>query len=304
MPYEDIIEICKVLSFCNVKVDSEYMKLIYLAYYQKCKKQISKFGIRLLYYNDKILRRSKNSNHKLSKDEIDEFLKIAVFNKCLDEKYLVTDMKGIFLKNFAQEKQDEEKDKLQLYQSMYLIKYLYQNTNILDIDIEEINVEDEHIDKYFQQLKNSNSPEGIEEIARKGILEDFINDKKEKVLEKGRNENNIPIDVFCAMIINACASPESIKEIIRKFEHDFETMTSSQIFDIMTVLIYAEQKFEYDLNREDFEAIGKSLYGLISQKKGEKQVRVPSKLRIKLDNMLANIYDLLPKFRVKVDVEK
>lgn len=304
MPYEEIIEICKVLSFCNVKVDSEYMKLIYLAYYQKCKKQISKFGIRLLYYNDKILRKSKNSNHKLSKDEIDEFLKIAVFNKCLDEKYLVTDMKGIFLKNFAQEKQDEEKDKLQLYQSMYLIKYLYQNTNILDIDIEEINVEDEHIYKYFQQLKNSNSPEGIEEIARKGILEDFINDKKEKVLEKGRNENNIPIDVFCAMIINACASPESIKEIIRKFEHDFETMTSSQIFDIMTVFIYAEQKFEYDLNREDFEAIGKSLYGLISQNKGEKQVRVPSKLRIKLDNMLANIYDLLPKFRVKVDVEK
>ena len=97
----DIIEMAKVFAIDKLEIDPEYLKTIYNTYYKKCKTPISKFGIKLSYYNSLLIKKLNDKSIEISKEELEELFKLGIFQKCLDEKWaIIIPFNGPFCSQF------------------------------------------------------------------------------------------------------------------------------------------------------------------------------------------------------------
>ena len=304
MSETNIAELSKVFAFDRVDIKAKYLKLLANTYYKKCKTPISKFGIKLSYYDSLIIKKINDSKIDISKEDLEEAFKLSIFQKCMSDKLTITNMQDCFLKGFNDSEFYSEDKGKGLTNSIYLINKLLKEISQLDESICEVRTGDKQIDTYLLGLQEIQSSEELEDVARNGIFNEFIEDKREQVLEKRKTDNNISTDVFCALIISSCASPEGIRTIIKKLNKNSSTLNSSQLFDFMTVFMYSEHKLIDRLDREGFENIGKLMNTLIVQNKGKGEVEISVGQKKQLNEMLRNINDLLPKFRLKIDVDK
>lgn len=306
----DITEIAKIFAVDNVEIEPEYMQIIYNIYYKKCKTPISKLGIKLSYYNRLLINKIYKKETPISEKELIEMIKLGIFQKCLDNNYYVLQKcEGPFLSQFNDYIINEDKLPDNILESdVNMINYLFESLSTIDVGLDKIELDvNEELNSLLQEAKDANDSEELEKIARDRLFKNFIEEKKNQVLEKRKNDNlNIPTDVFYAVLINSCASPDTISKAIRKFNINKNVFHSKDIFELMTILVYVERNFTNNVDGDDLEQIGSGIYNLINQNKGKEEVKMSNSLKIKLEEMFEYIYKnhLLPNLDIKKeDVE-
>ena len=128
------------------------------------------------------------------------------------------------------------------------------------------------------------------------MLKEFVDKKKNQILERRiRENNNIPIDVFCAIIINSCASEDSIRRMIEKIDINKRELNSQELFDLISIGIYTENKFYDQIDKSELSDIGQILYQGIKNNKGKESIDISRQLKGKLKGMFNMLDELLPR---------
>lgn len=75
-------------------------------------------------------------------------------------------------------------------------------------------------------------------------------------------------------------SVETMQNLINKLQKVLlkEKLTSEDIFDIMTILIYGEQELWGEIDADNLSKIGENLNTLIIENKGKKEVEITKEL--------------------------
>lgn len=293
----NIEELAKYFAIDNVEMEPEYLKKIYPIYYRKCKTPISKLGVKLSYYKTILFEMLYGSKIDISKDEADEILKIAIFQKCLQENWQVfTIANGPFYREFNDYIVNEEKLPDHILESdIDIINYLFEE-NLIGEAISKISFDYPEENRILKEFKKINNIYKLEGLAKNGMLKEFVDKKKNQILERRiRENNNIPIDVFCAIIINSCASEDSIRRMIEKIDINKRELNSQELFDLISIGIYTENKFYDQIDKSELSDIGQILYQGIKNNKGKESIDISRQLKGKLKGMFNMLDELLPR---------
>lgn len=303
----NISELAKPLAIDNVEIEPEYLKTIYQIYYKKCKTSISKLGVKLSYYKTLLFERIYGIKVDMSKDEANEILKLALFQKCLEENWQVFAIaNGPFYGEFNDYIVNEgELPKHVLESDISLINYLFEQNIIAEAisktSFDNINIEE---NMTLEKLKKIKYIDELEELARNGLFKEFIDEKKSQILQsRARENNNIPIDVFCAIIINSCAGGESIRKMMREIDLNKREINSGELFDLVSICLYAENRFYHQINKQELADIGQILYKIIKDNKEKESIEIPRELKNKSISLFNTLEEITPRIKMNFESE-
>lgn len=303
----NISEFAKPLAIDNVEIEPEYLKGIYHIYYKKCRTPISKLGVKLSYYKTLLFEKIYGNKIDISKDEVDEMLKLALFQRCLEENWQVFAIaNGPFYGEFNDYIVNEgELPKHVLESDISLINYLFEQNIIAEsiskISFGNINTDENMTLQKFKKIRNNDE---LEELARNGMFKEFVAEKRSQILQRrARENNNIPIDVFCAIIINSCASDESIRKMMEGIDLNKREINSEELFDLISVCLYTENIFYHQIDKQELADIGQILYKSIKDNKEKESIEMTKELKGKLISLFNTLDEMIPRFKINFENE-
>ena len=302
----NISEFAKPLAIDNVEIEPEYLKDVYHIYYKKCRTPISKLGVKISYYKTVLFEKIYGKKIDISKEEAEEMLKLALFQGCLEENWSVIESaNGPFYGEFADcIVNEQELSNHSLLNDIALINFLFEG-GLIKESISRISFDNPEENRILEMLKKIKSTKELEELAGNGLLKEFVDEKKDQVLQRRKRENNnIPTDVFCAIIINSCASEESVRKMMNGIDLRKRETNSSELFDLVSIGIYAENKLYDQIDKMELADIGEMLYQVIKNNKGKENVQIPKELKKKLVKFFKVLDAVLPIVRMNFESEE